>query len=87
MQDIWLERYRPKTLNDIKGNHEILDQFQIMVESRSISNMILAGPPGCGKTTSVLAIARQILGDEFSKAVLELNASDERYFTHLTQRH
>ena len=36
------------------------------------------GPPGCGKTSSVLCIARQILGEYFSKGVIELNASDER---------
>ena len=36
------------------------------------------GPPGCGKTTSILCLARQMLGDSFKEAVLELNASNER---------
>lgn len=34
--------------------------------------------PGIGKTTSVLCLARQLLGDSYKEAVLELNASDER---------
>lgn len=34
--------------------------------------------PGIGKTTSVLCLARQLLGDAYKEAVLELNASDER---------
>lgn len=41
-------------------------------------NLILAGPPGCGKTTSVQALARELLGDAYDRAVLELNASDSR---------
>lgn len=40
--------------------------------------MLLTGPPGCGKTTSVLALAREVLGPLFSNATLELNASDDR---------
>lgn len=40
--------------------------------------MILTGPPGCGKTTSILALCREILGDSFEESVIELNASDER---------
>lgn len=78
MQDIWLEKYRPKTLDQVKGNKEILSQFKCIIEDGSIPNMILTGPPGCGKTSSVLCIAREILKENFSKAVIELNASDER---------
>lgn len=85
MQDIWLEKYRPKDLADVKGNREIIDQFKTIVQDGVVPNMILSvrecviqGPPGCGKTTSVVCIARQILKESFQKGVLELNASDER---------
>jgi replication factor C subunit 2/4 len=40
--------------------------------------MILAGPPGVGKTSSILCLARSILGDKYSEGVKELNASDDR---------
>lgn len=36
------------------------------------------GPPGTGKTTSVLALAHELLGANYREAVLELNASDDR---------
>jgi len=41
-------------------------------------HMIISGMPGIGKTTSILCLARQLLGDAYKEAVLELNASDER---------
>lgn len=40
--------------------------------------MILAGPPGIGKTSSILALSRILLGNNYKQGVLELNASDER---------
>jgi len=41
-------------------------------------NLILVGPPGTGKTSSVMCMARQMLGETIKSATLELNASDER---------
>jgi replication factor C subunit 2/4 len=41
-------------------------------------HVIISGMPGIGKTTSILCLARQLLGDVYKEAVLELNASDER---------
>uniref|UniRef100_A0A915DUQ7 Replication factor C subunit 2 n=1 Tax=Ditylenchus dipsaci TaxID=166011 RepID=A0A915DUQ7_9BILA len=44
----------------------------------NVPNLIISGPPGCGKTTSVWALARDMLGVQIKDACLELNASDER---------
>jgi replication factor C subunit 2/4 len=41
-------------------------------------NLILVGPPGTGKTSSVMCMARQMLGDCVKQGTLELNASDDR---------
>lgn len=75
----WIERYRPRTLDDVVGNEETVSRLRAIAETGNLPNLILSGPPGSGKTTSVHALARQLLGAQHVKdAVLELNASDAR---------
>jgi len=49
-----------------------------LIKSPDIPHMLFAGPAGVGKTTSALCIAMELLGEEWRKNMLELNASDER---------
>lgn len=75
----WLEKYRPTRFDEMVGNEETLFRFKAIVAQGNLPNMILAGPPGIGKTTSINCIARELLGEAlFKEAVLELNASDDR---------
>ena len=60
------------------GNVEAVSRLQVIAEEGNMPNMILAGPPGTGKTTSVLCLAHELLGSSYREAVLELNASDDR---------
>ncbi len=50
----------------------------MIAEDGNMPNLIIAGPPGTGKTTSVLCLAHALLGASYRDAVLELNASDDR---------
>lgn len=77
-ETIWLEKYRPKSLDDVIGNEGLVSRLKTLRKEQNIPNMILSGPPGCGKTTSVLALANEILCENFKNATMELNASDER---------
>ncbi|KAK8888178.1 hypothetical protein M9Y10_039242 [Tritrichomonas musculus] len=74
----WVEKYRPRVLNDVVGNKAAVDRLRIIAEQGNIPNLILTGPPGIGKTTSLLCLCRQLLGDKLKEAVIELNASDDR---------
>lgn len=74
----WTEKYRPKKLEDIAGQEEIVKTLRSFVKAKNMPNMLFAGPPGVGKTTASIALAHEIFGDNIKGNFLELNASDER---------
>lgn len=73
-----VEKYRPVFLDDVVGNTETVERLKIIAKDGNMPHVIISGMPGIGKTTSILCLARQLLGDSYKEAVLELNASDER---------
>lgn len=73
----WTEKYRPGTLDDIKGNNKAVgelrawaDEWQSAMEKRAV---ILYGSPGTGKTSAAYALAHDV-----GWSVMEMNASDQR---------
>jgi replication factor C small subunit len=78
MIDVWTERYRPDSLSEIVGQDEITERLQAFVDEDSIPHMLFAGPAGTGKTTSAVALAKDLYGDEWNQNFMETNASDER---------
>ncbi|CAI5965924.1 unnamed protein product [Closterium sp. NIES-64] len=74
----WVEKYRPQRVEDIVGNEDAVSRLCVIARDGNMPNLIFAGPPGTGKTTSVLALAHALLGPSYRDAVLELNASDDR---------
>ncbi len=74
----WTEKYRPKRLDEMVGQEEVIRRLKAYAEKKEMPNLLFAGPPGTGKTTAAIALAREIFGDTFEQNFLELNASDER---------
>ncbi|KAJ2474845.1 replication factor C subunit 4, partial [Coemansia sp. RSA 2131] len=74
----WVEKYRPTELKDVVGNQDTVDRLNVISGTGNMPNLILAGEPGIGKTTSILCLAHALLGPAYKEAVLELNASDDR---------
>jgi len=76
---MWTEKYRPKTLKELKGHKDIKIRLKGFVERKNLPHLLFAGPPGTGKTTAILALAHDLFGqNNVSRNLLELNASDDR---------
>ncbi|RLG93222.1 replication factor C small subunit [Candidatus Bathyarchaeota archaeon] len=76
--EMWAEKYRPKTLDEIVNQREIVERLKSFVKAKNVPHCIFAGPPGTGKTTAALCLARDLYGDAYREHLMELNASDER---------
>jgi len=74
----WVEKYRPKTLDDLVAHEEIISTIERLVDNDRLPHLLLYGPPGTGKTSTILACARKMYGNNTKGMILELNASDNR---------
>ena len=72
---IWVEKYRPQTIEDCILPESIKKTFKDFLNRGEIPNMLLAGPPGIGKTTVAKALCNE-LGVDF----YVINGSDEGRF-------
>lgn len=75
----WIEKYRPKKIDDLIQQDEIKNILKKSLQLGNIPHLLLYGPPGTGKTSAILACCYELFGPKnFSDRVIELNASDER---------
>ena len=72
---IWVEKYRPKLIDECILPDSIKKTFQDFVAAGEIPNMLLSGPPGIGKTTVAKALCEQLGADFYV-----INGSDEGRF-------
>ena len=72
---IWVEKYRPKTIEECILPDDTKKMFQDFLNKGEIPNMLLAGPPGIGKTTVAKALCNQLGVDYYV-----INGSDEGRF-------
>ena len=79
IERMWTEYFRPKTLDDVIGQQEIVERLKQFARRADFPHMLFSGPPGVGKTTSAEAIINEIFipSDRIAN-VKRLNASDDR---------
>jgi replication factor C subunit 3/5 len=74
----WIEKYRPNNINDIVYHDDIRNTLKKLISNKKFPHTIFFGPPGTGKTSTILACAKEIYGEGYRTMVLELNGSDDR---------
>ena len=79
-REIWIEKYRPRTLEDVVGHEAITERLQRYINQQDLPHLLFAGPAGTGKTTSAIAIAKEIYGDDWRSTRGSSPASRRRIF-------
>jgi replication factor C subunit 3/5 len=76
----WVEKYRPKRLEDLVAHEDIISILTKLIDSDNLPHLLLYGPPGTGKTSTIVAAAKRMYGGDaaYNSMTLELNASDSR---------
>ena len=69
---LWVESFRPDTLDGYIGNEHIIDKVKIFIENGDVPHLLFYGPAGTGKTTLSKIIANSVDAD-----IMYINASDE----------
>lgn len=78
MKEIWVEKYRPKSLEEVVGQEDVVARLKAYAKSGNLPHLLFAGPAGTGKTTCAIALARDLFGEDWQQNYNELNASDQR---------
>jgi len=78
MKELWVEKYRPKSLEEVVGQEEIVERLKAYARMGNLPHLLFAGPAGTGKTTCAIALARDMFGEDWRQNYYELNSSDER---------
>lgn len=84
-QLVWSEYIRPKNLSEVIGQEAVI-VLKSFVSNKNVVDCTISGPPGCGKTSAVVSMAKELYGttpnengiSHFDTSFRSLNASDER---------
>lgn len=86
------DKYRPDTLDEIVGQDHVIPALKRIVaitkrEGGVPPHFLFIGPPGCGKTSAGIAVAKELWGDKWTHHFKEFNASDVRKIDDVRNRY
>jgi len=74
----WVEKYRPKTINEIISHAQNIETIKKLLMGSSLPHLLFHGSSGTGKTSTIIALAKEIYGNNIRLMVMKLDASDDR---------
>jgi replication factor C subunit 3/5 len=74
----WVEKYRPKSIDEIISHDQNIETIKKLIIGGSLPHLLFHGSPGTGKTSTIMALAREIYGNNVRLMVMKLDASDDR---------
>ena len=74
----WVEKYRPNNIDEIISHDQNIETIKQLLLHESLPHLLFYGFPGTGKTSTIMALAKQIYGNNIKLMVMKLDASDDR---------
>ena len=78
MTQLWIEKYRPLSFDDIIGQEDNINILSSLIQNNSLPHLLLYGKPGTGKTSTIMSLVNKLYGDSKTFMLLTLDASDDR---------
>ena len=73
----WIEKYRPKNIDEIISHDMNIETIKKLLEGGALPHLLFHGSPGTGKTSTIMALAKEIYGNNMRLMVMKLDASDD----------
>jgi len=70
----WVEKYRPNSLDELIAHEEIIQILNKLIDSNKLPHLLFHGPPGTGKTSTIIACAKKMFGEHYGSMTLEVTA-------------
>ena len=74
----WIEKYRPKNIDEIISHDQNIETIKKLLKKGALPHLLFHGSPGTGKTSTIMALAKEIYGNNIRLMVMKLDASDDR---------
>ena len=74
----WIEKYRPKNINEIISHNQNIETIKKLIKSNILPHLLFYGPSGTGKTSTIMAIANELYGNNIRLMMMKMDASDDR---------
>lgn len=74
----WIEKYRPVSLDEVINHDDKVVTMKKLADTGELPHLLLTGPPGTGKTSFIINLARYIYGENYRDFIRDINGSSER---------